>query len=79
MKSFKCICCSVEITPCELSEEEEKEQQIRPESWMWSHGTVERIFMGYGSNLDGNSYYIGICDNCIERKTKEGIIEEIIP
>ena len=83
MKTFKCICCGAEIKPL-LSEtydklivEDSDEPKMEIENWMWHGGTVEKICMPYGSKLDGDYYYIGICDNCIEEKVKEGIIKKI--
>lgn len=75
IKSFKCICCGVEIEP--INSEDFNPNNDKLESWMWNGGTVEKITMPYGSNLDGSSYYIGICDDCIENKLEDEIIEEI--
>lgn len=39
---------------------------------MWSDGTVERISFGYGSKNDCKSFYIAICDDCINQLEKDG-------
>ena len=66
----KCICCGFRIK--ELHGRFEKDVN-RPEGSMWDGGTVERCYMPYGSNKDGNIYVIGICDGCID-KNKERVI-----
>jgi len=70
-KWMKCIVCGVEIKPLDLGhyEPEEFEQQ------MWEGGTVDKLYMPYGSRLDGNVYILAICDDCVETKCKEGIIK----
>ena len=32
----------------------------------WGGGVVNEITAGYGSNFDGNTFIIAICDKCIE-------------
>jgi hypothetical protein len=78
IKSYKCICCGFEIKPLlddEVKEEIDEGFTVRPEEWMWDGGVIVRASMPYGSSLDGNEYYIGICDKCIEEKEKQGIID----
>ena len=41
---------------------------------MWDGGTVDYIYMPYGSRLDGQKYAFGMCDDCVETKHKEGVI-----
>jgi len=80
LKSYKCICCGFEIKPIlekHAKEEAEEGFEIKPEEWMLDGGVIVRAFMPYGSMLDGNEYYIGICDKCIEEKEKQGIIDII--
>lgn len=64
-KNFNCICCDSIIEPLEPII-----NKIPYEQWMWNNGTVQKITMPYGSELDGNIYYIAICDNCIKEKEK---------
>jgi len=70
MRTFKCICCGAKIKPLYP----EHLDALKPQSGMWDDGTVELITMPYGSILDMNKYLIGICDNCIIKKEKEGVI-----
>ncbi len=48
------------------------EKYFDPEKQMWKDGFVARISSGYGSKLDGDIYFIGICDNCANINTKNG-------
>ena len=68
--SVKCICCGFEIKELDTRFKKDKD---KPENSMWDGGTVERIFMPYGSVLDGDIYVVGICDKCIE-KNKDKVI-----
>jgi len=47
--------------------------KYEPSNHMWS-GLVEKISAGYGSTLDGDMYYIGICDDCTRKKFKDGTL-----
>ena len=67
MKTFKCVCCGFEIKPIDS-------KYVDLEHGMWDGGTVEKIYMPYGSLLDGDIYILGICDDCIIKKTEEGTI-----
>lgn len=63
---LNCICCGKVI-----------EQQYRlptdgVEDGIWDGGAAARLNPGYGSKLDGYSYLIAVCDECIEAKEKEG-------
>lgn len=70
MQNFKCIICEKEIESLwfdSLSAE-------NPEQGAWEGGVVEIFQMPYGSRFDTETFVIGICDDCIEKKYKEGII-----
>jgi hypothetical protein len=70
LKSYKCICCGFEIKPVQPELFDKMNSEIN--HWMWDGGVVTRINMPYGSSLDGDSYFIAICDNCVEKLHKEG-------
>jgi hypothetical protein len=71
IKEFPCIVCGTPIKIMDLpSYDPEKLEQN-----MWDGGTVDPIYMPYGSRLDGRSYYIGLCDECVEKKEKEKSIK----
>jgi hypothetical protein len=53
---------------------DEDKRYEKAENRMWNDGIVANISAGYGSTLDGNMYVIAICDECIKKKEKEGII-----
>jgi len=70
MSYLKCIVCGKEIRPLDLGDYD-------PETFdeqMWDGGTVDKLYMPYGSRLDGNVYVFGMCDDCVETKHKEGVI-----
>ena len=70
MKIIKCICCDKEIKQLDHAFEEDKLNESN-----WIGGSVGRIDCGYGSSLDGDMFYIGICDDClISKKEKEKVI-----
>lgn len=72
MKKFQCICCNIDINI--LHPEYHIEPKDKPENWMWDGGIVGRIDAGYGSILDGNVYYLAICDGCIKKKEEERVL-----
>ena len=41
---------------------------------MWNDGIVQRIEAGYGSLLDGDMFVMAICDTCVDKKTREGVM-----
>ena len=49
----------------------------RAENRCWLDGVVGNISAGYGSNYDGESYVIAICDGCINLKVKDGSIQYV--
>ena len=68
---MKCIICGTELMPLYLG------AQYDPEDFseqMIDGETVDKLYMPYGSELDGNVYVFALCDACIEAKHKEGII-----
>ena len=72
--SIKCICCGFEIKPIfpDVTNEERTPMNV-----MWDGGTAVKLHMPYGSRFDDNIYVIGLCDNCIEEKEKQGLIKQI--
>jgi len=40
-----------------------------------SLSNVNTFQMGYGSRLDCDVYSVTICDDCLEEKTKKGIVK----
>ena len=87
---MKCICCDFNITTMEdgLNEEEavfsvlerrvgNRIVYVKAGNRMWLGGSVGEISAGFGSNLDGSEFVIGICDNCITAKIEDGTIAYI--
>jgi len=71
MKEFKCIVCGNPVKILDLGGYYNAEDLIQN---MWEGGTVDKLYMPYGSRFDGNVYLFGLCDDCIEKKHKDGII-----
>ena len=65
--SRRCICCSKELKPMSVDES-------IPWQGSWLDGVVDKITAGYGSQLDGNEYVIGVCDACLNSKVMDGIV-----
>lgn len=79
MKPHKCIVCNKDIEVIFDGEEGGffKEQYPYESNRCFTDGMVATISAGYGSLLDGNVYYIAICDHCAETKDKEGSLEYV--
>lgn len=72
-KEIPCVVCGKAIHVLDLGSYDALELRQN----MWEGGTVDYIYMPYGSRFDGQKYAIGICDDCVETKHKEGVIIRI--
>ena len=74
-----CACCKTnEIKPLEgMGLSEGKIKATEQEQGCWNDGTVEKISFGYGSKYDMRSFYIAICDNCIDELEKDGLVVDV--
>lgn len=70
MQVFKCIICEKDIESIHY----DSLPVASPDSGMWKDGVVEKLFMPYGSVLDGDVYIFAICDDCIIDKHEKGLI-----
>lgn len=70
---FACICCKENVIMA-ISNNYDIEKL---EQGSWDGGTVLMISPGYGSNHDLSAYYGAICDDCIEKFEKSGIILDV--
>ena len=62
-----CICCKETIlTPEYQGHSSPLEQQ----NGVWVGGDVARINFGYGSEHDGQSFFVGLCDKCVVEHKK---------
>lgn len=41
---------------------------------VWNGGTVEKINFGFGSNHDTQTFFIGVCDECINNLKQKKLI-----
>jgi len=70
--SYVCISCQEkEISPLKFS----KIDPLGQEHMSWDNGVVFLVSCGYGSRYDLDSFYMGICDNCIEKLDRIGILK----
>jgi len=65
---YNCICCGKEIPSIILKDDDVSMS-------MWNGGSVDKIITGYGSRFDGDIYFFGICDDCIEIEKQKGSIK----
>lgn len=79
IKDKTCICCKINIIkPVDgMSLDYGSVEPLKQEIGPWEGGDVCRIDLGYGSRFDMSSYYIGLCDDCIEKLENEGLIEDV--
>ncbi len=83
--TINCVCCgykiSLELHDLTIDEYVDSHKhwsgdigknEYTPESQIWKGGIVDKIAAGYGSSLDGEMYYIGICDICTEENMRNG-------
>ena len=75
---INCICCGRKIHIMDPgygdTEDSEILKKLGPESQMWKDGIVLKGDAGYGSDHDGEMYYIGVCDVCININLHNGRI-----
>lgn len=68
-----CVCKENSVDKIEPS----STQPLKQEQGMWNDGVVEKISFGYGSRYDMSSFYIAICDDCIEDLLKSGLATDL--
>ena len=64
--AYNCICCSKKLVR-EIAGEHDWEGGF-------NEGMVAKIKAGYGSQLDGDVYVIGICDDCAKIKNEQDLL-----
>jgi hypothetical protein len=81
---INCICCGNKISMFDagrtLTREGGTEEyfknvdmsKYKPESQMWNGGVVGKMSAPYGSCHDGDIFYLGICDTCVDEGYKNG-------
>ena len=64
IKDYVCIACNKnKIKPLYP----EGVNPLSQENDMWNNGNVIYLCCGYGSRFDSDSYYFGLCDDCLEK------------
>lgn len=74
---INCICCGKKIQLLDKlqglpDEEILKDDDYDPQIQMWNDGAIQQVSAGYGSYHDGDIFYLGICDSCIEEGYRNG-------
>lgn len=76
--NYKCVICKEKILhPFSAFGEPPHIEVLEQNRGWWESGTVSRISFGYGSELDGKSYFIAVCDNCMEKAVEQKIAVDI--
>jgi hypothetical protein len=70
MEKIKCISCGKEL----IRVFHGNTRTIPPEQDAWCEAVVHIVVGGYGSRHDMSELVVGICDDCVDRKVKEGKI-----
>ena len=66
---IKCIACGKPLKPLE-----DFDVEAHPLSANFDDATVDQLYPGYGSRHDLSRFIVGICDDCIDVKLKEGLL-----
>lgn len=66
---INCVCCGYKIQKIDGPK---NKGLIDPNNFMWRGGIVSKVDAGFGSSLDGDIYYMGICDECVDKNTQTG-------
>jgi len=64
--NINCIVCDKELKPLDYDITYQSMIDV-----MYNGGGVGKIQLGYGSEHDGTTYLIPLCDNCINDLTKK--------
>lgn len=68
--NLKCICCHKPIVPAL----DYLPAPTKLEDGCWQEGAVALVTFGYGSRMhDSASYYIALCDTCMQQALEQGI------
>ena len=72
---YECIVCGFKIRLMYPSDYEWNPE--KPEECAWDGGVVEKMYMPYGSELDGDIYAVGVCDSCMKKGVDNGRVKII--
>jgi hypothetical protein len=74
-----CICCKKKkVNPVEgMGLEDGSIRSTEQETGCWDDGTVEKISFGYGSRQNMRSFYVAVCDDCVDELEKDGLAVDL--
>lgn len=67
MKSVPCFSCGIDLYPS-FPDSDDMIIEHQP----FNDGTTQMLSFHYGSKLDGNVYFMGVCDDCACKALEEG-------
>lgn len=71
---INCVCCGKELN---LSEYNKGGISLDMSSANWEGGGISEISFGFGSKRDGDVYFLGICDECVDTNFQNGRLRYI--
>ncbi len=76
IKDLTCVCCKEnKITPIKgYGLEQGHVNALKQDEGAWHGGVVQRMYPGYGSKYDTDSFFAAICDPCIQKLSDNKII-----
>lgn len=79
LKEHDCVCCKTnKIKPLYAGVGKHSQFDARGlHNEMWGGGIVTLASAGYGSDHDGQAFYVAICDACITSNYAKGIIKNL--
>lgn len=70
--SMKCLVCNKRIDQIRESDDIIDINYLHQS--MWCEASVDIISSGYGSKYDGDRFFVAICDSCLDKKFRQGVI-----
>ena len=74
---INCICCGKKIELLNKIQGVSDDKIFSDPNWnansqMWNDGVVEEMSAPYGSCHDGDTFYLAICDKCVDEGYRNG-------
>lgn len=82
LKSIPCVACGDKITVSGPFSDEDSITENNVNTHSFENGMAGSMAYGYGCELDGNVYMIGLCRDCTLRKHARGhliLVRNYIP
>lgn len=76
LKTHICVSCKTTIVEPLFTEVLSHKNTHNQETMSYSSGGVGVIHFGYGSSYDMSTYYVALCDDCVENLISQGLLHE---